>query len=134
MNLIALPSGPPKPASAIIAETILIGINEELSRRIENHSREFHRFWDSAATPDDILAAMGPYAKLMLAASRANLENIHKLAQMVGKTLHDAISPEHWYPRRAFIEGEDGSVTLALPDEGFDAWGRPLPPPIPEGI
>lgn len=130
MNLIQLPTPPPKPAAQSIAEDLLAGLNAEMARRVEHHAREFAKFWDSPETPDVILAAMGPYAILMLQAATENLSNIGKLAAMVGLTLDDAISPQHYMPRREFIT-TDGVVTLAPPADGFDAWGRPLPDPKP---
>lgn len=126
MNLINLPP-PPQPNQAkLIAEHILGSMNYELIRRVEHHTSEFHKFWDSSITPDQILQEIGTNAKLMLEASRANLRNIHELAQMVGKTLADFIPQEDWYPRRSFIENVDGSATLEPPAEGFDAWGRAI--------
>lgn len=126
MNLINLPPLQPPDQAKVIAEHMLGSINYELIRRVQHHTNEFHKFWDSPVTPDEILEEIGTNAKLMLEASRANLRNIHELAQMVGKTLADFIPQTDWYPRRNFIENADGSATLVPPAEGFDLWGRPI--------
>jgi hypothetical protein len=128
MILIPLPEEETKPAQRIIAEHLLALVNAEFARRIEHHAKEFHRFWSSAATPDSILAEMGPNAGLFLAASVINLRGIEALAQLVGKTIDDAIPATDRVPRREIILHPDGSASLAPPAPGFDAWGNPLPP------
>jgi hypothetical protein len=52
---------------------------------------------------------------------------LEALAEIAGGELTDLISLEYVIPRREFIPAEDGTATLAPPDEGFDAWGRPIP-------
>lgn len=125
MNLINIPPPPPPDQAQLIAEDILGSINYELSRRVEHHKEGFNKFWNSSVTPDEILEKIGTNAKLMLEASRANLRNINELAQMINKTLLDFIPQDNWYPKRAFIENEDGTATLEPPEDGFDLWGRP---------
>lgn len=134
MNLIDLPTPPTPPLAQTIASEMLAGLNAEMARRVDHHAREFKRFWESSATPDEILAAMGPAAPLMLATSRENLRNIGTLAAMVGKTLDDAIPPTSYMPRREFLETETG-IELLPPVDGFDAWGRLIPVTvIPEPV
>lgn len=117
-----------KPLSHMVAEHLLLTLNGELARRIEHHTKEFRRFWDSEAVPDDILAHMGTNAGLFLAASVINLRGIEALAQLVGKTLDDAIPVADRIPRREIILHADGTATLAPPAEGLDAWGRQILP------
>lgn len=126
MTLINLPEDPGKPPQKMIAEHLLLTINAELARRIEHHATEFHRFWSSPVPPDSILAEMGTNAALFLAASVINLRGIEALAQLVGKTLDDAIPATDRVPRREIVLHPDGSATLADPAPGFDAWGNPL--------
>lgn len=126
MTLINLPEEQAKPAHQMIAEHLLRTLNSELNRRIEHHAKEFHRFWDSAVTPDSILAEMGSNAGLFLSASIINLMGVEALANLVGKTLNDAIPAEDRVPRREIIVAQDGTATLAPPAEGFDLWGRPI--------
>ena len=115
-----------KPLSHMVAEHLLLTLNAEFERRIEHHTVEFRRFWDSDAKPDDIIAHMGTNAALFLAASVINLKGIEALAHLIGKTLDDAIPAEDRVPRREIIIHPDGSATLASPAEGFDAWGRQM--------
>ena len=128
MTLIELPEEQAKPLEKMIAEHLLFTLNAEFARRIEHHATEFHRFWDSQATPDSILAEMGTSAALFLAASVINLQFIEALAQLGGKTLDDAIPAADRVPRREIILLPDGSATLAAPAPGFDAWGNPINP------
>ena len=132
MNLIPTQTITRTPAQTI-AEAMIDIFNAELTRRIETHSRKYLAFWESAATPDDILAAMGPAAGIVLAAASENVDHIGRLAAIVGKTVDDFLSPEFWVPRRAFIEHEDGTVTLEPPAEGFDAWGKPISQALENG-
>lgn len=130
-NLIDLPLAPVKPPAQLIAEHMLHKLNATLAERVNDHKVFFRKFWDSPETPDDLLIAMGAYAPVLLAAASENLEHITRLAGIVGKTLHDFLTAEEYSPQRAFIIGENG-ITLAPPAEGYDAWGRLIPPPMPE--
>lgn len=126
MTLIELPEEQAKPAHQMIAEHLLRTLNSELNRRIEHHAKEYRRFWDSAVTPDSILSEMGTNAGLFLSASVINLMGVEALAQLVGKTLDDAIPAEDRVPRRPITVNPDGSATIEPPSEGFDLWGRPI--------
>jgi hypothetical protein len=128
MNLFDIEPPPEEPAAKKQARHILATINNELQRRIQQHAAGYHAFWDADATPDDILSELGINAALVIESSRANLQNLHHLAQLVGKTLDDLMPRHDWYPRREFIITNDGSATLAPPAEGHDAWGRPFIP------
>jgi len=125
MNIIEITPQPVRPEADFIAEDLLAGVNSELARRIENHTTAFHKFWDSSATPDDIAAAMGDKGKLFIMSASQSLVDIGTLAAMVGKTLDDAISPEHYAPRRE-ITFNGNFIVLAPPAAGFNAWGKPI--------
>jgi hypothetical protein len=115
-----------RPAADLIAEELLAGLNAALHRRVEEHAEGFRRFWDSPETPDAIAAAMGENGKLFLESSRENLRCLGTLAAMVGKTLNDAISPEHYMPRRN-LTLDGNRLVIDPPREGHDAWGRLIP-------
>jgi hypothetical protein len=69
----------------------------------------------------------------MLGSASESVEHIARLAAMVKKQLTDFLPADQWMPRREFVPASDGTVTLAPPAAGFDAWGRELPPPpVPE--
>jgi hypothetical protein len=134
MNLIEPTPSPVEPAAELIAKELLAGLNAALHRRVEEHAEGFHRFWDSPETPDAIAAAMGENGKLFLESSRENLRGLGTLAAMVGKTLNDAISPEHYMPRRN-LTLDGNRLVIDPPREGHDAWGRPIPvEPEPERV
>lgn len=131
-NLIDLPLAPVKPPAQLIAEHMLHKLNSTLAERVNDHRVFFRKFWESPETPDEILGSMGAYAPVLLAAAGENLEHISRLVGIVGKTLHDFLALEEYAPRRAFVIA-DGSITLAPPAEGYDAWGWEIPTP-PEPI
>lgn len=130
MNLIELPPPPVKPEAEQIAELMLHKLNATLAQRVHDHGMFFRTFWRGNATPDDILAAMGAHGAILLAAASENLEHISRLAAIVGKTLHDFISPADYTPPRAFVISQTG-ITLEPPATGFDAWGNAIPEPEP---
>ena len=37
-------------------------------------------------------------------------------------------------PRREFVPHEGGTVTLAPPADGYDAWGNLIPVPDPQDV
>ncbi len=115
------------PDAERIARHMLHRVNASLAERVHEHQAGFRAFWDSSVTPDDILAAMGGNAALMLATAGENVGHIGRLADIVGKTVEDFLPAEHWMPRRQFILANDGTATLAPPADGFDAWGREIP-------
>lgn len=125
MNLIKPTPQPVRPAADLIAEELLAGLNAALHRRVEEHAEGFRRFWDSPETPDAIAAAMGENGKLFLESSRENLRCLGTLAAMVGKTLNDAISPEHYMPRRK-LTLDGNRLVIDPPSERHDAWGRAI--------
>ena len=126
MSLITITESPPKPEAQRIADTLLHKINASLAERVHEHCANYASFWDSAETPDAILAAMGTNAEIFLMSAKENIEHIARLAALVEKQVTDFIAPTNFIPRRAFIIAQDGSATLALPAEGFDAHGNAI--------
>lgn len=116
-----------------VAEQLLTGLNAELQKRIATHRRSYLLFWGSAATPDDILIALGKYAPVFLQAASENVQHIGRLAAIVGKTVTDFLPDNYWQPRRAFIVSPEGVVTLKPPAVGYDDWGNLIPVPEVEG-
>ena len=55
---------------------------------------------------------MGGRAALWLACAAESVAHINRLATLVGKSVADFIPPEQFTPRRAFVVGTGGRVTL----------------------
>ena len=100
------------PVAVLVAAHLVDTINQEIERRVQSHAEAYREFWHGAADPDAVLSAMGADAALWLAMARENIRHIHALAQLVGKTVYDYLSPDQMEPPRAFVEHEDGTVTL----------------------
>lgn len=134
MDLITLPQETPEPQATRIANEMLASVNTEVQRRVDIHRVSFGAFWNSPVPPDDILAAMGLNAGIFLATAGENVEHVQRLAAIIGKTVLDFLPAHWWMPRRTFIPAADGTVTLAAPADGHDAWGRLIPvvEPTPE--
>ena len=127
MNLLDIQTETPKPLAQVLAETLLSRLNTELAARARAHTQSYADFWDHpSATPDDILASMGSRAALWLACAAESVGHIDRLASLVGKSVTDFIPQENFAPRRAFVMGDGGRVTLEPPAEGMDLHGRPL--------
>jgi len=129
MNLIPYTPAAPPPVEDQVAEAMLRNVNEELPRRVGVHREGYRLFWESPCTPDAVLASMGDKAQAVLACAGENVDHISRLAAIVGKPLSDFLPAEFWVPRRAFIAGPNGTMTLAAPADGCDAWGRALVTP-----
>jgi hypothetical protein len=112
MNIIDITPPPSRPEAEFIAEDLLACVNSELGRRIENHIISYRKFWDSNVTPDEIALAMGDNGKLFIMTASQSLADITALANMVGKTLDDAIAPEFYVPRRS-ITFDGNKIVLA---------------------
>ena len=121
----------PTPAE-VIADAMIQAFNAQLDSRLNVQRQQYRAFWDSPIPPDDILVEWGPRAQMMLAAASENVEHLTKLCAFLGKQLSDEIPDSLIIPRREFIISDDGTVTLAPPAPGHDAWGRPIPQPEPE--
>jgi hypothetical protein len=121
------PPPPPAERSARTVKRLLIStINAELVRRVHTHIDGVRLFWKSECTPDELVEELGTDAGPIVEASRANLRNLSDLAELVGLTLNNLMHPEDYLPPREITVNADGTVTLAPPAEGFDAWGNPI--------
>jgi hypothetical protein len=128
MNIIQIPEPPaPTPAQSA-ARALLARINSHASQLVAAHRELYALFWDSPATPDEILVEIGTDAATVLAVASQSVENIAALAVVAGRDLHDILPPSQYVPRRPFVIAADGSATLETV-EGLDPWGRPIPPP-----
>jgi len=113
MNLFHIPQPAPKPAAQLIAENELAAANCELIRRVEYHRNRFTAFWSNPkATPDVLLEQMGGNAQLYLALAQESAESIARIAALLGMTLDDVLPPQFYAPQRAFVVGENGTLTL----------------------
>lgn len=108
----------------LVARHLKASINVEIRRRVENRIAAYLAFWESPCTPDQILEQFGTDARTFIRCSREDLASLSQIALQVGKTLSDFIPDEYLIPRREFVEHDDGTVTLAPPAAGYDAWGR----------
>jgi len=133
-DLIPIPeTSPARLARIAMAEKA----NAAKTARIQTQRESYDAFWNSPATPDEILADFGTDALRMLMSAQESVRHIATIAEICGEQLADAIPLECVIPRREFVVEIDpdnkptGRVTLAPPADGFDAWGRPLPQPEP---
>jgi hypothetical protein len=134
MNIIPIPQPPPPTPAKSAALSILAHVNAAAGQAVARQIELYGKFWNHPqATPDEILAEMGPLAIHMLSAAEESVRHLTSLATIAGLELADIISLDYILPRREFIISADGTVTLAPPAPGHDAWGRPLPvEPEPE--
>ena len=134
MNIIQLPPPPaPETKARLTARDIAASVEVEFQRRLQEHSRIFGILWKSADTPDDILAELNEMgvAGSVLQFARTNVEQIAAIAASVGISLTDVLPPSGYIPPRAFVVHEDGTVTLAPAEDGYDDWGKLIPVPEP---
>jgi hypothetical protein len=128
MKIIPIPQPPPPTPAKSAALSILAHVNAAAGQAVGRQVELYGKFWDNQqAPPDEILAEMGPLAVHMLSAAEESKRHLTSFATIAGLELADIISLDYIIPRREFIISDDGTVTLAPPAEGFDAWGRPLP-------
>jgi hypothetical protein len=112
MSLITIPTNEP-PAAQRIALELLGKINAQIDSRVQAHKGMWSDFWqNNAATPEEILAAMGTNAHLMLGSAVESVRHIDAVAQLASKTAADFLEPEEIAGLRPMTANEDGSVTL----------------------
>ena len=112
MSLITLPTTEP-PAAQRIALGLLTQLNTQLDARVQAHKGMFSDFWqNNAATPEEILAAMGTNAHLLLSSAEENIRHIDAVAQCAGKSVSDFLEPEEINGMRPMVANQDGTVTL----------------------
>lgn len=112
MSLIQLPTTKP-PAAQRIALSLLEKINGQLDQRVQTHKGMWSDFWqNSDATPEEIIAAMGTNAHLMLGSAIESVRHIDEVAKLAGKTAADFLEPEEINGLRPMVANPDGTVTL----------------------
>jgi hypothetical protein len=112
MSLIELPTIQP-PAAHRIALSLLEKINGQLDSRVQAHKGMWSDFWqNNDATPEEILAAMGANAHLLLGSATESVRHIDEVAKLAGKTAADFLEPEEIAGLRPMVTNEDGTVTL----------------------
>ena len=126
VQFIPVPPQEPTPIEEQIAHVMVSQMNDELNHRMVVHCEGYRIFWKSPCTPDSILASLGSSAQMVIASAGENVDHIKRLAAIVGKKLSDFLPDEYWVPKRAFIPGPNGTMTLAAPADGHDAWGNPV--------
>lgn len=112
MSLIQLPTTQP-PAAQRIALSLLEKINGQLDQRVQAHKGMWSDFWqNNDATPEEILAAMGANAHLMLGSAIESVRHIDEVAKLAGKTAADFLEPEEINGLRPMVANPDGTVIL----------------------
>lgn len=112
MSLIDIPSTE-LPAAQKTALAMLEQLNAQLDSRVQSHKAIWGDFWDNgAATPSDILAALGPAAHLFVKAQSENVRHIGEIASWVGKSASDFLEPEHINGLQPLTVHPDGTVTI----------------------
>ena len=108
-----------------VVDLCLIDAEKLFNEMLGVHRRCFRRVWESAQTPDEVLAGFGRRGTGFLSMS-------WQVVQMLLTVKPDSLTESQYMPRRVIIYNEDGSVTLEPPPEGYDAWGRPIQTDEPE--
>jgi hypothetical protein len=112
MSLITIPTNEP-PAAQRIALELLGKINAQIDSRVQAHKGMWSDFWqNNAATPEEILTAMGTNAHLLLGSATESVRHIDAVAQLAGKTAADFLEPEEINGLRPMTANPDGTVTL----------------------
>ena len=112
MSLIQLPTSE-LPAAERIALSLLGKINSQIDSRVQAHKGMWSDFWqNNDATPEEILAAMGTNAHLMLGSAIESVRHIDEVAKLAGKTAADFLEPEEINGLRPMVANPDGTVTL----------------------
>lgn len=109
-----------------VVDEILNGIEISTRQLVKTHREGFRRVWEDQLTPDEVVAQMGTRAVGIMSSSWA-------LVQLLLTIDPNIMQPAQFMPRRGLTMNQDGTVTLAPPPDGYDAWGRPLPPPVDQG-
>ena len=123
------------PSAAVqIAKSEIDRLNAMLGSRVADHRERYLAFWDNpSATPDEILSALGTDARRYLDAASESVAHLARLAALAGLTLGEILPPEYYIPRRAFVFGEDGTITLEPAPEPPPVEPAPEPAPVSSG-
>jgi hypothetical protein len=112
MSLITIPTNEP-PAAQKMALSLLERINSQIESRVQAHKGMWSDFWqNNKATPEEILAAMGTNAHLMLGSAVESVRHIDAVASLAGKTAADFLEPEEINGLRPMTGNPDGTVTI----------------------
>ena len=96
-----------------MALSLLERINTQIESRVQAHKGMWSDFWqNNEAAPEEILAAMGTNAHLMLGSAAESVRHIDAVASLAGKTSADFLEPEEINGLRPMIANADGTVTL----------------------
>ncbi len=109
-----------------VVDEILAGVEKSARELVKTHREGFRRVWEDQLTPDEVVAQMGSRAGGIMASSWA-------LVQLLLTIDPNILQENQYMPRRGLKFHEDGTVTLDSPPEGYDAWGKLIPPPPDEG-
>lgn len=122
------------PSAAVqIAQSEIARLNAMLGSRIADHRERYLAFWaNPSATPDEILASLGSDARRYLDAASESVGHLARLAALAGLSLGEILPPEYYVPRRAFVFGADGTISLAPAPADPAPPVDPLPDPAPE--
>jgi hypothetical protein len=132
MIIIPLPDPPKPPAAQTAAHSQIAHINAASTQLIAAFVDQHRAFWGHpTVTPAEILAELGTNGMTWLLTARNTLDHIAAAAALIGKTLADVLPLDVLADKLSFQPHADGSVTV-IPEDGKDAWGRPLPEPEPE--
>lgn len=102
-----------QPANEREINKIILGMEEEMSRRVMVHVKLFNDFWNNPyVTPSEMLSALGPRGVDFFKAAAENIQQIAALSSRFGKSLSDFISPEAYTPPAELEFHEDGTVTI----------------------
>lgn len=103
-----------QPANEREINKIILGMEEEMNRRVMVHVKLFNDFWKNPyVTPSEMLSALGPGGVDFFMAAAENVQQIAVLSARFGKTLDDFISPEAYTPPVGLVFHDDGNVTLS---------------------
>ena len=127
------------PSAAVqIAKSEIDRLNAMLGSRVADHRERYLAFWENpSATPDEILAALGSDARRYLDAASESVGHLARLAALAGLTLGEILPPEYYVPRRAFVFGADGTITLEpapAPAPTPEPTPEPAPAPAPTPV
>lgn len=98
------------PAHILKLNAMIVGMEEEMNRRVSVHTELFNKFWhDPDTTPQEYMTALGTRAESFFGAAAANIQSMATLATFFNKSLGDFISTEAYTPPVAIDFHSDGS-------------------------
>jgi hypothetical protein len=102
------------PEAVHIAKALLTLANNESDHRVEFHRACFDTIWrNSAASPGDILAALGTNAAKYFQAASESVRHISEIAAISGLTIEEVLPATDREMPVDLVFHEDGTATLA---------------------